>query len=349
MSQFSTRIVQWQRRAGRHDLPWQKTRDPYRVWLSEIMLQQTQVATVIPYYERFLQRFPDIASLADADEDEVMRQWAGLGYYARARNLHNAAKQVVELHGGEFPHNIDDVLSLPGIGRSTAAAICAFSFGTRGAILDGNVKRVFARHFGVAGDAKSKPVEDALWKIAREMLPQKNIEAYTQGLMDLGASLCGRREPACLLCPVQVSCVAYNAGRIDELPGRGVKRKTPHRETQMLVMIDSGEVLLEKRPPAGIWGSLWSLPEVPIGKNALAAAKARFGVMAGKKKICVPLVHGFTHYSLTIHPVEIAVSKREPRAMEPGAVWLSFADALEAALPAPVKKILAATTKRQLA
>ena len=349
MSQFSTLIIQWQRREGRHDLPWQNTRDPYRVWLSEIMLQQTQVATVIPYYERFLQQFPDIAILAEADEDEVMRHWAGLGYYARARNLHNAARQVVELHGGVFPRNFDDVLSLPGIGRSTAAAICAFSFGARGAILDGNVKRVFARHFGVAGDVKSKPVEDALWRIAQEMLPQKNIEAYTQGLMDLGASLCGRREPSCPSCPVRTSCVAYGAGRIDELPGKGVKRETPHKETQMLVMIASGEVLLEKRPPAGIWGSLWSLPEVPIDTDALHAARTRFGVIAGKTKKCGPLQHGFTHYSLTIHPVEIAVSKRAPMAMEPGAAWLNFADALEAALPAPVKKILAAAVKRNRA
>ncbi|HEX9390507.1 MAG TPA: A/G-specific adenine glycosylase [Usitatibacteraceae bacterium] len=346
MSQFSTRITNWQRREGRHDLPWQNTRDPYRVWLSEIMLQQTQVAAVIPYYERFLQRFPDIATLAYADEDAVMQLWAGLGYYARARNLHKAARQIMACHDGKFPHGFDEVLALPGIGRSTAAAICAFSFGTRGAILDGNVKRVFARHFGVDGDIRSKPVEDKLWTLVQEMLPQKNIEAYTQGLMDLGASLCARREPGCLSCPVMSSCVAYQTGRIDELPGRGLKRETPHKETQMLVLIASGEVLLEKRPPTGIWGSLWSLPEVPVDIDGMQFAKAHFGVTAGKIKKCAPLEHGFTHYSLTIHPLEIAVSRRTPLAMQSTAMWLNLADALAAALPAPVRKILAEAGKR---
>ena len=347
MNNFSTRIIQWQRRSGRHSLPWQNTRDPYRVWLSEIMLQQTQVATVIPYYERFLLRFPDIAALAMADEDEVMRHWAGLGYYARARNLQRAAQQILEKHGGEFPHHFDDVHALPGIGRSTAAAICAFSFGTRGAILDGNVKRVFSRHFGVDGDIKSKPVEDKMWVIAHDVLPDEDIEAYTQGLMDLGASLCARREPKCLRCPLNSSCVAYTNGRTDELPSRAVKREVPQRETQMLLLIADGKILLEKRPPAGIWGSLWSLPEVPVGTDVMMVATLSYGVTSGKAKIGTKLVHGFTHYSLTIHPVEITVSKRTLMAMEPGAMWLDFSDALAAALPAPVKKLLTAAVSAQ--
>ena len=342
MTNFSTHIIRWQRRSGRHSLPWQNTRDPYRVWLSEIMLQQTQVATVIPYYERFLLRFPHITALAIADADAVMQHWAGLGYYARARNLQRAAQQIVEKHGGEFPRNFDDVHALPGIGRSTAAAICAFSFGTRGAILDGNVKRVFARHFGVEGDVKSKPVEDKLWGIAHNVLPEKDIEAYTQGLMDLGASLCARREPACLLCPLNASCVAHATGRTAELPGRGRKRELPQRETQMLILIADGKVLLEKRPPTGIWGGLWSLPEAAIGTDVMTIATSRYGVTSGAAKHGTKLVHGFTHYSLTIHPVEIAVSKRALVAMEPGAMWLDFSVALEAALPAPVKKLLTA-------
>ncbi len=343
MSQFSSRIVQWQRKQGRHDLPWQGTRDPYRIWLSEIMLQQTQVGTVIPYYARFLEKFPTIADLARAPEDAVMQLWAGLGYYARARNLHKAAQQIVSLHGGQFPRSFDEVHALPGIGRSTAAAILAFAFGMRGAILDGNVKRVFARHFGIDGDVKSKPVEDSLWKLAEEMLPRSDIEAYTQGLMDLGASLCGRSDPACLLCPVMKSCVAHATGRIDELPGRGAKRETPHRQTQMLLLLASGEVLLEKRPPSGIWGSLWSLPEVAVDIDGLKFAKSNLGVASGKIKKRAPLQHGFTHYTLTIHPLEIQVSKRTPLAMEPRFMWLNLEDALAAALPAPVKKILAST------
>ncbi len=345
MTSFSSRIIQWQRRAGRHDLPWQNTRDPYRIWLSEIMLQQTQVAAVIPYYARFLQRFPDIAALAQADEDSVMQLWAGLGYYARARNLHRAARQIVAQHGGEFPRNVEDVFALPGIGRSTAAAICAFAYGRRGAILDGNVKRVFARHFGIEGDVKSRSVEDRLWEIAEKALPKKDIEAYTQGLMDLGASLCGRSRPACLLCPVNKTCVAYESGRIDELPGRGTKRETPHRQTQMLVLIASGEVLLEKRPPTGIWGGLWSLPETPVDADGLEYARAHLGISGGRAKKRAPLAHGFTHFTLTIHPLEIAVSKRVLRAMEARYVWLNLDDALAAALPAPVKKILTALTE----
>ncbi len=342
---FSTHIIKWQQTHGRHGLPWQNTRDAYRVWLSEIMLQQTQVAAVVPYYARFLQSFPTIASLASADEDAVMQHWAGLGYYARARNLHRAAKQVVELHGGVFPSAFEDIYALPGIGRSTAAAISAFAFGQRRAILDGNVKRVFARHFGVAGDVKSKPIEEALWNMADAELPRANIENYTQGLMDLGATVCTRASPACLLCPVQKSCVAHAEGRVDELPGKGEKRAVPHRTTKMLVLIASGEVLLEKRPPTGIWGGLWSLPEVAVDDDGLAFAKKKFSVTGRVARELDVVPHGFTHYSLSIYPVEIAVSKRGLLAMEPGAMWVNLDDAVAAAIPAPVKRILRSLQK----
>jgi len=347
-AKFAKNIIAWQRQSGRHDLPWQNTRDAYRIWVSEIMLQQTQVSAVIGYYARFMARFPDIATLAGAPIDDVMQHWAGLGYYARARNLHKAALLVVDQFGGEFPRAHEDVWSLPGIGRSTAAAICAFAYGEPRAILDGNVKRVFARNFGIDGDVRAKHIEDAMWKIAEREAPTQEIEAYTQGLMDLGATLCTRGTPSCLLCPLQKNCVAFNEGRIAELPGKSPRKETPHRETRMLVMVSAGEVLIERRPPTGIWGGLWSLPEISVEADVMAIAKSRYLVSTSKGRRPRPLAqveHGFTHYSLTIYPVEIAVSKRQIHAAEPGVMWLDLADVATAALPAPVKKILLALAR----
>ena len=340
MSAYAKKIIAWQAREGRHGLPWQGITDPYRIWLSEIMLQQTQVATVIPYYERFLKRFPDIVALADAPADDLMQHWAGLGYYARARNLHAAAKQVISLHGGIFPRDFDAIHALPGIGRSTAAAISAFAFGARCAILDGNVKRVFARHFGVKGDVKSKPVEEKLWAVANEQLPKSGIESYTQGLMDLGATVCTRSRPSCILCPVQKTCVAFNEGMIDELPGKGAKRETPHRQTRMLVVIQNGEVLLEKRPPSGIWGGLWCLPELPVEEDIFHVLHSRYGLKGRTVRTLDRMEHGFTHYSLSIFPTEIAVTSLDARESVPGLMWINQDDADGAALPAPVKRIL---------
>ncbi len=345
---FATQIISWQKKHGRHGLPWQNTRDAYRVWLSEIMLQQTQVGTVIPYYERFLNSFPTIDALATATDDQVMQHWAGLGYYARARNLHRAAKQVVERHGGIFPNAFEDIHALPGVGRSTAAAISAFAFGERRAILDGNVKRVFARHFGVEGDVKSKAVEAQLWAQAEAELPKSgdntgaetSIENYTQGLMDLGATLCVRTKPACLLCPVAASCVALKSGRVDALPGKSVKREVPHKQTRMLVVIDRGEVLLEKRPPTGIWGGLWSLPEISMADDASEKAHARFGFKSRVVREMDMVPHGFTHYSLSIYPLALAIVQRPVAVMEPGIMWVNLKDAPSAAVPAPVKRIL---------
>jgi A/G-specific adenine glycosylase len=343
---FATRVSNWQKQHGRHGLPWQGTRDAYRVWLSEIMLQQTQVTTVIDYYHRFLARFPTIRALADAPADDVMQLWAGLGYYARARNLHRAAQTIVAEHDGVFPSDFAAIHALPGIGRSTAAAISAFAFGERRAILDGNVKRVFARHFGVAGDVKSKAIEDALWARAEDELPAKDIEAYTQGLMDLGATLCVRSKPACLLCPVRATCVAHAEGRVEELPGKSAKRAVPHREIQMLVLIASGEVLLEKRPQTGIWGGLWSLPEADVAADATEEAVKRFAIKGRSARALATVEHGFTHYSLSIHPKQIAVSARTPQVMEPRLMWINLEDAVNAAVPAPVKRILASLTKK---
>ena len=345
MSAFARKIIAWQKKAGRHDLPWQNTRDPYRIWLSEVMLQQTQVAAVIPYYERFLSRFPDVASLAAASLDEVMPIWAGLGYYARARNLHLGAQQIMTLHAGVFPKDFGAIHALSGIGRSTAGAISVFAFGEKRAILDGNVKRVFARHFGVEGDIKTKSVEDGLWSIAEANLPRVDIESYTQGLMDLGATVCKRTKPACLLCPVHKSCVAFAQGRVEALPGKTKKREIPHRQTRMLVIIYAGEVLLEKRPPTGIWGGLWSLPELPLDADIAKSLQSRYRLTSRTMREMPQVGHGFTHFSLTIFPTEITPAKFALRAMEPGLMWVNVDDAMDAAIAAPVKRILESVRK----
>jgi len=332
---FARRVIAWQRQAGRHDLPWQaggRKRNPYRIWLSEIMLQQTQVATVIPFYRRFLARFPDLASLAAAPSGEVMALWSGLGYYARARNLQRAAQEVVAKHGGRFPQRIEEIEALPGIGRSTAAAIAVFAFGARAAILDGNVKRVLARFFGIAGFPGEKAVETRLWALAESLLPKRDVAAYTQGLMDLGATLCTRGRPRCGDCPVAGLCVARREGRSEELPTPRARRPVPQRAVTVLVLRHRGRVLLEQRPPKGIWGGLLSLPELPGGKLSRPFADAQ----------PLPVVrHAFTHFRLDITPLLCKVSRCET-AMD--GVWLSLKKLDTAPLPAPIRKILETLT-----
>jgi A/G-specific adenine glycosylase len=344
---FAQAVIDWQRTHGRHELPWQNTRDAYRIWLSEIMLQQTQVAAVLGYYARFLERFPTLAELAAAPIDDVMAHWSGLGYYTRARNLHACAQRVVEQYGGVFPSDPALLADLPGIGRSTAAAISAFSSGTRAAILDGNVKRVFARVFGVDSYPGEKPVEDALWRRADALLPlDAGIEAYTQGLMDLGATLCTRSKPDCGRCPLQARCVAHATGRTAELPVRKPKKATPEKRALMLVVIDGSEVLLEQRPGSGIWGGLLSLPEVDghVGLDKAAddpvlfdRAAAAFGEVEEVQAL-LPVVHVFTHYKLHIRPFKVALAERGTTPS--GHVWWKLADIGAAALPAPVKTLL---------
>ena len=325
---FARRLIAWQKRHGRHDLPWQKQHDPYRVWLAEIMLQQTQVATVIPYYRRFLARFPGLAGLAAAPQEEVMALWSGLGYYARARNLQRAAQTIVARHGGRFPRRIEDIEQLPGIGRSTAAAVAVFAFGARAAILDGNVKRVMTRFFGIAGFPGEKSVEQRGRALAESLLPARDIEAYTQGLMDLGATLCSRRQPRCGDCPFAAQCVALRDGRIAELPTPRAPRAVPQRAVRVLVLLNRGSVLLERRPPQGIWGGLLSLPELPEG-----ALPRRY---AGAQPL--PVVrHAFTHFRLDIAPLAAKVSRRDTA---PDGVWLSLKRLDAAPLPAPIRKIL---------
>jgi A/G-specific adenine glycosylase len=338
---FSAKLTVWQKRHGRHELPWQGTRDPYAIWLSEIMLQQTQVATVIPYYARFMARFPDLATLAAAPLDEVLRLWSGLGYYSRARNLHSAAQEIVAVHGGRFPRKFEQVAALPGIGRSTAAAICVFAYGARHAILDGNVKRVLARYRGVRGYPGEKKVADALWQEAERLLPRRGIEAYTQGLMDLGATVCTRTKPRCAECPVHAECVALRRRWVAKLPGSRPRKTLPHKRTVMLVLTRAGEVLLEKRPAAGIWGGMWCLPETAKASDLEAHCLKRFGAHVVEVEPLETLAHAFTHFSLDIRPLRIKVSALVPTAAEPGQVWLPVEEARRAAIPAPVRKILA--------
>jgi A/G-specific adenine glycosylase len=340
VSDFSRRLAEWQRKHGRNDLPWQPTRDPYLVWLSEIMLQQTQVATVIPYFERLRARFPDIASLAAADEDDVLALWAGLGYYSRARNLHRAARLVMTEHGGRFPDTRDVIESLPGVGRSTAAAVAAFAFGRREAILDGNVKRVLARHFAVSGFPGNRAVERELWALAESLLPARAIGRYTQALMDLGATLCTTRAPACERCPVRSTCAARARGTPEAFPAPRPRRALPHRRTAMLVLVAGGDVLLEKRPPSGIWGGLWCFPEAPSSEDAVQlAARHRCEV---RMTTPLPTVsHGFTHFTLDIEPVVAHARKRAAHAGEPGTRWVPIDEAAGGAVPVPVRKILA--------
>ena len=341
MRGIAANVIAWQKRHGRHDLPWQGTRDPYAIWIAEVMLQQTQVATVIPYYLRFFRRFPNLAALAAADLDAVLGQWSGLGYYSRARNLHRAAWIVAHEHGGRFPSDFEAVHALPGIGRSTAAAICVFAFRARRAILDGNVKRVFARYFAVRGYPGDRRVEDELWRKAERLLPTKDIEAYTQGLMDLGANVCTRGRPACAKCPLRTGCQAHRHDLTEELPAPRPRKRLPHRETTMLILQHAGEVLLEKRPAPGIWGGLWCLPEIGAGEPLEQACRLRFGAHLGTVAAMPAVEHGFTHFSLTIRPRRVHVTRVDLRAAEPGVIWLPVADASAAAVPAPVRRILA--------
>lgn len=338
-SSFGSGVIAWQRQHGRHDLPWQNTRDAYAIWVSEIMLQQTQVATVIPYYRSFMARFPDVAALARAPEDDVLMHWSGLGYYSRARNLHGAAKLVCERHGGQFPRDLDAVLQLPGIGRSTAAAIVAFSLGARHAILDGNVKRVLARYCGIPGYPGEKRTADALWAAAEKLLPAGDVEAYTQGLMDLGATICARRNPQCDACPVSGGCVAYRDGLTASLPSPRPRKALPHKSTIMLVLEHEGALLLEKRAPAGIWGGLWSFPEIAAEDDVGQVCAHRFGASFGRIVRLPDVQHGFTHYTLTISPRHVHVRALEPRAGETQHRWVDLDTVRGAAIPAPVRRI----------
>ena len=334
MSKFASTLVNWQRKHGRHGLPWQGTRDPYRVWLSEVMLQQTQVSAVIPYYERFLKRFPTVAALAAASEDEVLQLWSGPGYYARGRNLHAAAKLIA---ASGFPETSEGIEKLPGVGRSTAAAIAAFAFGERAAILDGNVKRVLARYFAVEGWPGEKAVEAALWERANSLLPGKGIETYTQALMDLGATIC-TRTPRCEACPVRNDCKARKHSLTDRIPAPRPQKALPQKAVTWLVLRRGNEILLQKRPSSGIWGGLWSFPEAPA-KDVEGYCRLALGCEILARKELETLEHGFTHFRLRIHPLELAV-RPKIAARDGGGMWIDLDDAHGAAIPTPVRTLI---------
>ena len=342
---FATKLLAWFDVSGRHDLPWQHPRTPYRVWLSEIMLQQTQVQVVIPYFERFVGALPNLPALAAAPLDDVLALWSGLGYYARARNLHAAAKLCVEHHADDLPRDLDALTALPGIGRSTAGAILAQAWGDRCAILDGNVKRVLARVHGIAGWPGLPAIEKQLWAIAEAQLPHARLADYTQAQMDFGATLCTRHDPACVICPMQRDCVALRDGRVAELPTPKPGKPLPERRTLVLWAEDStGRVLLQRRPPVGIWAALWSLPE----HDDHDAARHWFDVhLAGDYDHAEPLqaiAHGFTHYRLQIQPLRWRGAEAKSAVGDNVDLrWVARDELVALGIPAPIRKLLEST------
>jgi len=366
MPDFSSALIDWQREHGRHGLPWQSA-DAYRVWLSEIMLQQTQVATVIPYYQRFIASFPDVAALAAASEEQVLAHWSGLGYYARGRNLHRAAQIIMASHGGEFPQNFEQIIELPGIGRSTAAAICALAYHQRHAILDGNVKRVLARHCGITGWTGDKKVEALLWQHAEALLPPGDVACYTQALMDMGATLCTRSKPKCAECPVQMDCNALHTRRTAELPTPRPRKVVPERRATFLLLMHGNDIMLEKRAPQGVWGGLLCLPQFDSEAAALLWC-AQQGIVSDKlsrhpggiergdisslrsggdvvetMKPCealMPFTHTFTHFKLHISPMLLRVADKPLQVQQAATVWLDLAEAQGGAIPKPVRQLL---------
>ena len=341
---IAPRLVAWHAGRGRHHLPWQKDRNPYRVWVSEIMLQQTQVGTVIPYFERFMQRFPDVRALADAPADEVLHLWTGLGYYARARNLLRAAQHIRDQHGGVFPATVEAVMELPGVGRSTAGAILALSRGARHPILDGNVKRVLARHAALAGAPDEAATLSTLWELAESNTPHTDVATYTQAIMDLGATVCTRANPRCAECPIAADCRARIEGRTAELPAgkratQRLRAKRKSRHAVMLVAKRAGAVLLVQRPPSGIWGGLWCLPEFGDRDGAARFAKRELACARLAKSPLPDIEHSFTHFDLVITPL-VADCRDAPGVAEPGALWYELDKPARVGLPAPIKTLL---------
>jgi A/G-specific adenine glycosylase len=351
-SEFANLVIAWQKQHGRHHLPWQQTGNAYRTWLSEIMLQQTQVTAVIPYFQRFIERFPNLESLALANQEDVMALWSGLGYYTRARNLHACAKRVYAEYQGVFPRDPALLEQLPGIGRSTAAAITAFSYGTRAAILDGNVKRVMARVFAVRAFPGIKKVEDALWLKVDSLLPQADMSAYTQGLMDLGATICTRSKPKCVLCPLQNHCSALALDLTEQLPIPKPKKISAKKISTMLLLRYEQKVLLELRPDSGIWGGLYSLPELDgmqlmsddaldlsVQNPLIANWVQQFG-QTEEIQARTEFEHSFSHFKLFAQVLHVPLKKLNPAIAQAKYIWLDLANLEQAALPAPIKQVL---------
>lgn len=343
MSRFSQQILQWFDQEGRTDLPWQHPRSAYRVWVSEIMLQQTQVKTVIPYFETFMRRFPDIYALASAEQDDVMSCWAGLGYYARARNLHRCAKVIVEEYSGEFPVVLELLESLPGIGRSTAGAILSQAFEQRGVILDGNVKRVLSRYAAIEGWPGQASVAKQLWQLADQLMPKERYADYTQAIMDVGALICKRSKPECPHCPLQSDCQAQLLGTVELFPGKKSRKPLPTKSTRLLIIEHNQQILLEKRPPTGIWGGLWSLPEMNadcLESDIQHSVIERFGLIPCDMQQGKSFKHTFSHFHLMIEPWRLQVDSKVNKVAESQAEWVEV-DRLEAfGMPRPVEQLI---------
>lgn len=338
--QFSGAVLAWYDQHGRKDLPWQQGITPYRVWVSEIMLQQTQVSTVLGYFDRFMEALPSVQALAEAPEDEVLHLWTGLGYYTRARNLHKAAKQVVEQHGGEFPRSLEQLAGLPGIGRSTAGAIASLSMGLRAPILDGNVKRVLARYKAQQGYPGEPKVAAQLWQLAEQLTPHARVNHYTQAMMDLGATLCTRSKPSCLLCPVREGCRAHLLGRESEFPEPKPRKALPQKRTLMPLLANAeGAILLYRRPSTGLWGGLWSLPELD-DLDTLATLASQHGLRLGEPRELAGLTHTFSHFQLAIEPWLVTAEQASPVVAEGDWLWYNLATPPRLGLAAPVKKLL---------
>ena len=341
---FSRAVLRWFEQHGRHDLPWQADRDPYRIWVSEIMLQQTQVATVIPFFNRFLKRFPDVRTLARARVDTVLHYWTGLGYYARARNLHRAAKIIQSEHDGIFPGCFDDVLALPGIGKSTAGAILSLACHQSYPILDGNVRRVLTRFYTISGDVSSVKGQEKLWPLIQHLVPSKgsSAAAFNQAMMDIGATVCVRKNPKCLICPIRRHCKARALGAVDSFPTPRKSRTRPRRMITMVILYDpEGRVLLERRPANGVWGGLWSFPECGSDSDIEKWCKSALGVNPTLRRALPIVEHGFTHFILEIHPALLTVSARDSdKLRSENRAWIRTEAVGKKGLPVPVKNIL---------
>jgi A/G-specific adenine glycosylase len=344
-SPIASALIDWHAREGRHDLPWQQDRTPYRVWVSEIMLQQTQVSTVLPYYQRFMQRFPDGVALANAPLDDVLHLWSGLGYYARARNMHRAAVRVRDQFAGEFPRTFDELASLPGIGRSTAGAILSLSTGQRFPILDGNVKRVLSRYYAVQPAANQRAHADKLWQLSDKCTPADDVSVYTQAIMDLGATVCTRRKPLCSYCPIAPACIARRTGRQHEFPApRQMKPRRARHVFMLIAMREDGGVFLERRPESGIWGGLWCLPEFDSESAARAFATQTLLDAAVEPQPLELIEHAFTHFDLAITPLLTRCAGPAGVMDEPRSLWYNPRDPESVGLPAPIKTLLGSLT-----
>jgi A/G-specific adenine glycosylase len=341
MAAFTQQLLRWHRESGRRDLPWQQNPTPYRVWISEIMLQQTQVTTVIPYYLRFLEAFPDVETLANASTDAVLHHWSGLGYYARARNLHRAAQMVRDDYSGIFPSTFDQIITLPGIGRSTAGAILSLAHNKRFPILDGNVKRVLARYYAVDGWPGKAGVSRTLWALADELTPKQDVATYTQAIMDLGATVCTRSKPNCNACPLSDACTAFGWNAVADYPGRRTAKQKPLRQIHMVLAHINGTVYLERRPAGGIWGGLWSLPELAAKSDVGDWCRQELNTSPAEFDHWNTFRHSFTHFDLDIQPIAVRLSAQSSTVRDSDdRIWYRIGSPPPGGIAAPVNKLL---------